>query len=319
MLMDFFGGVPLVTSTKVEATARVPRDSIFRFIESELNATRTVLPATRPAGEAGRVTTRRGERDPREPVPERAGLHRHGHAPLACTKGTARWQDAITAADRVINSGQYALAADWRKNFSPDNHDSTENIFFVASTDAQPGLGLSLPMRTLHYNQLTVQGGPWNGFATIAETYNAFDPADARRNIFLVGQQFSFETGQPVKDRAGNPLVFTVNIGERDAGGRERGSAVQQVPAAARRAERRLAPERLPVLPPRRDVPDQGRGAERARADGGGDRAGQHRSRAAFTPPKPLGRRCRRPQARDGDPQRAAVRARRRGQAPART
>ena len=44
-------------------------------------------------------------------------------------------------------------------------------------------------MRTLHYNQLGVGGGPWNGFATIAETYRAFDAADERRNVLLVGPQ----------------------------------------------------------------------------------------------------------------------------------
>ena len=76
---------------------------------------------------------------------------------------------------------------------------------------------MTLPMRTLHYNQLSVQGGPWNGFATIAETYRAFDPADQRRSIFLVGQQSSFDTGLPVKDRAGNPLVFTETIGNETA------------------------------------------------------------------------------------------------------
>jgi len=211
-LMDLFGGVPLVTSTKVEATARVPRDSIFRFIESELKATRTVLPASRPAGEAGRVTSGAANAI-------LASLYLNARVftgtvtAAGLQPGPAKWAEAIAAADLVINSGQYALSADWRKNFSPDNHDSKENIFYLASTDAQPGLGLSLPMRTLHYSQLTVQGGPWNGFATIAETYNAFDPADARRNIFLVGQQISFETNQPVKDRAGNPLVFTTTIG----------------------------------------------------------------------------------------------------------
>ena len=55
-LMDMFGGVPLVTSTKVEASPKVTRDSLFRFIESELKEAATVLPASRPASEAGRVT-----------------------------------------------------------------------------------------------------------------------------------------------------------------------------------------------------------------------------------------------------------------------
>ena len=211
MLMDAFGGVPLVTSTKVEANARVSRDSVFRFIESELNATRTVLPATRPADQAGRVT--RGAADAiLASLYLNAQVYTGTVTAAGLTKGPARWQDAIAAADRVINSGLYTLEPDWRKNFTPDNHDSKENIFVISNTDAQPGLGMNFPMRTLHYNQLTVQGGPWNGFAAVAETYNAFDPADKRRQMFLTGQQYSFDTGLPVKDRAGNSLVFTVDI-----------------------------------------------------------------------------------------------------------
>jgi hypothetical protein len=222
MLMDFFGGVPLVTSTKVEATARVTRDSLFRFIESELNATRTVLPATRPADQTGRMTSGAANAI-------LAGLYLNGQVYLGTvtatglTKGTAKWNEAIAAADRVINSGTYSLATDWKRNFTPDNHDSPENIFFISNTNAAPGLGLSLPMRTLHYNQLSVQGGPWNGFAAIAETYNAFDPADKRRDMFLVGQQYSFDTGLPVKDRAGNPLLFTVTIGNENAAAENEG------------------------------------------------------------------------------------------------
>ena len=215
MLMDFFGGVPLVVDTKVGAKPRVTRDSLFRFIESELNAARTVLPATRSGDQAGRLTSGVANAI-------LAGLYLNAQvytgtvSASGLAKGTARWQDAITAADRVINSGQYSLAANWRKNFTPDNHDSPENIFYIQHTNDQPNLGMSLPMRTLHYNMLSVQGGPWNGFAAIAETYQAFDPADKRRDIFLVGQQVSFDTGLPVKDRGGNPLVFTVTIGNEN-------------------------------------------------------------------------------------------------------
>jgi hypothetical protein len=211
LLMDSFGGVPLVTTTKVEATARVSRDSLFRFIESELNATRTVLPATRPADQAGRLT--RGAADAiLASLYVNAQVFSGTVSAAGLAKGPARWQDAITAADRVINSGNYTLEPDWKKNFSPDNHDSKENIFYISNTDANPGLGMNFPMRTLHYSQLIVQGGPWNGFAAVAETYNAFDPADKRRQMFLVGPQVSFDTGLPVKDRGGNPLSFTVDI-----------------------------------------------------------------------------------------------------------
>ena len=215
VLQDFFGGVPLVTDTKVEKRARVSRDSIYRFLITELNAARTALPETRPAGDYGRIT--RGAANA-----ILANLYVNAQVfggtvtASGLTKGPARWQDAIDAADRVINSGKYTLNPNWRKNFTPDNEGSPENIFVIAHS-ATDGLGMNLPMRTLHYNQLSVQGGPWNGFATIADTYRAFDPADQRRGIFLVGQQSSFDTNLPVKDRAGNPLIFTETIGSETA------------------------------------------------------------------------------------------------------
>lgn len=217
LLMDFFGGVPLVTGTEVAQNPRVSRDSIFKFIEAELTAARTALPERRPAPQYGRVT--RGAADAilasmylnagvfKKDAGINATAYNTCNVPVA--GGTNGCAAAIAAADRVINSGVYSLATDWKSNFSVTNEGSPENIFVIAHTNL-PGLGFSMPMRTLHYNHLAL--GPWNGFATIAETYNAFDPADKRREIFLVGQQFSFNTGQPINDRAGNPLIISVDI-----------------------------------------------------------------------------------------------------------
>ncbi len=210
MLMDMFGGVPLVTTTEVEQRPRVSRAELFDFIEAELLAAREDLPVSWPAAQYGRVT--RGAADAILAAMYLNAQVFTGEVTAAGLQpGTARWQDAIDAADRVINSGQYSLAGDWRSNFTLDNQGSPENIFVIVHS-SNPGLGMSLPMRTLHYNQLAP--GPWNGFTTIAETYNAFDPEDARRDIFLVGQQFSFNTGEAVEDRTGNPLVFTTTIGD---------------------------------------------------------------------------------------------------------
>ncbi|MGQ0537542.1 MAG: RagB/SusD family nutrient uptake outer membrane protein, partial [Gemmatimonadaceae bacterium] len=217
MLMDFFGGVPLVTTTVVGQNPRVSRDSIFKFVEAELNAARAALPERRPAGQFGRLT--RGAADAilaslfinagvfKKDQGISATSYNSCNVPVA--GGTNGCQAAITAADRVINSGVYSLATDYKSNFSINNEGSPENIFVVAHAKL-PGLGFSLPMRTLHYNHLSL--GPWNGFATIAETYRAFDAADRRREMFLTGQQFSFNTGQPITDRAGNPLIITIDI-----------------------------------------------------------------------------------------------------------
>src|SRR4051812_13105757 len=56
MLMDMFGGVPLVTSTELKQYPRVGRDSVFRFIESELLSARDKLPIKWDAAYYGRVT-----------------------------------------------------------------------------------------------------------------------------------------------------------------------------------------------------------------------------------------------------------------------
>ena len=125
--------------------------------------------------------------------------------------GTARWQDAGDVSDRIMNSGVYSLesASTWRRNFSADNYASPEVIFAVKFTEAA-GLGLNFMMRVLHYTQYS--GSPWNGFATLAETYGAFTASDQRKQIFLEGRQFNLDNGLPVNDRSGNPLVFDPTI-----------------------------------------------------------------------------------------------------------
>ena len=211
ILMDYFGGVPIVTTTEVKPAARNTRAEVFAFIETELKASLPNLP-DRPAA-FGRVNKH---------VANAILANMYLNAPVFQGTVTAaglqrapeRLADAITYADAVINSGVYSLATNWQSNFNADNENSPELIFFVNNTSNPPGLGTSLPQRPLHYAQFGVGGGPWNGFATIAETYRKYDPADQRRSIWLVGQQKSFVTGQNVNDRSGNPLVFTETIND---------------------------------------------------------------------------------------------------------
>jgi starch-binding outer membrane protein, SusD/RagB family len=124
----------------------------------------------------------------------------------------------------------YSMAGTWQNNFSTTNESSTENIFVVAHAPL-PDLGMSIQMRGLHYNQLVP--APWNGFATLAETYRAFSPADARRNIFLIGQQFSYNTGAAVNDRNNNPLVFTDTINNVEAASEAEGARLMKFPPLA--------------------------------------------------------------------------------------
>ena len=218
-LMDMFGGVPIVCpetenpicgGIQIQPRPRNTRTEVFNFIESELIAARPDLPAKWAASMNGRIT--QGAVDALL-----ASLYLNAEVftgtvtTAGLQKGTARWQDAVTAADRILNSGNYSLSTNWRSNFTADNGNSPENILVVKYL-AQPGLGLHHVMTLLHYNQYSGGTTPWNGFSTLSDTYNAFDPADQRRVIFLAGPQVNQVTGLPAKDRAGNPLVFDPNI-----------------------------------------------------------------------------------------------------------
>ena len=225
-LQDLFGGVPIVTDIAVTPRAANTRAEVFAFIESELKAARADLPVSWPAPMNGRLT--KGAADA-----ILASLYLNAEVftgtvtNAGLQKGTAHWQDAIDASDRIINSGQYSLESDWRKNFTADNYRSPE-IIMAAKFVAADGQGLDFLMRALHYSQYTPS--PWNGFSALADTYYAFNSNDIRKQIFLAGPQVNIETGQPVKDRAGNPLVFDPNIIDPTAAPENAGARITKWP-----------------------------------------------------------------------------------------
>lgn len=236
VLMDMFGGVPIVTDIEIKARPRATRTEVFQFIESELNDARTALPDRWPDASNGRLT--KGAADAiLASMYLNAGVFMKDVGVSATSYNTClgvqvsggvdACQAAINAADRIINSGQYSLAAVWRSNFTYDNQFSPENIMVVKFLPAND-LGLNFVMRTLHYNQFTPS--PWNGFATLAAAYNAFDANDQRRVVFLVGPQVNVETGLPVNDRSGQPLVFTTTINDVTAATETEGARIYKWP-----------------------------------------------------------------------------------------
>ncbi len=240
MLQDMFGGAPpLVTSTELKTYPSSTRQELFQFIEKELTESAPHLPPTRAAENYGRVT--KGVANAiLASLYLNAGVFSkntgvsvtsyNSCAGIQVSGSKNACQAAIDAADAVINSGTYSLSPDWKKNFSLDNKSSPENIFVIVHHKDQD-LGETWPMRTLHYNQLsTGQGSPWNGFATLAETYQQFTATDDRRGMWLAGQAFSFETGQAVNDRTGNPLIFTPQIPNADQADEAQGVRFNKFP-----------------------------------------------------------------------------------------
>src|SRR5256884_6881500 len=246
LLMDVFGGVPIATTTELKARGRATRDSTFRFIESELLAIRPNLPkqwgdTTLLGTKVGRVTKGAvnallanmylNARVYKNDSAGAGAINATGYNTclgIVVSGGLGACQAAINVVDSIINSGVYQLAPAFTDNFSPDNATSPENIFVVKYADAD-GLGFHMVMRTLHYNQFTPS--PWNGSATMAQTYNAFDSLDVRRKMFLVGPQVNVENGKPTTDRKGNPLIFSVGIANETAAGEGEGARIYKWPA----------------------------------------------------------------------------------------
>src|SRR5207302_16078 len=128
---------------------------------------------------------------------------------ITVSGGVDACQAALAAANRILNSGYYRLADSFPQNFRADNYRSPENIFVVKFIAAD-GLGMDYAMAILHYNQYAPLT-PWNGFAITAQTYNAFDSTDKRRQVVLIGRQRDVLTGALINDRAGNAPLVTVN------------------------------------------------------------------------------------------------------------
>ena len=214
MMLDMWGGVPIVTDAQVGIQR--PRNTeveTFNFIETELKAAKADLPATWNAANYGRLT-KGAVNAMLASLYLNAQVFTGALTPAGITLGTARWTEASAYADSVINSGIYTMQsqANWIKNFTADNLNSPEIIFAVRNRAVQDQ-GMTVPMRGSHYNQ--PQGG-WNGFALLAKVYTQLDSVtapDVRRSAIQIGQQVDF-SGANVKDRQGNPLVFTLNIAD---------------------------------------------------------------------------------------------------------
>lgn len=207
LLCDTFGNVPIVTVAQADPKnppAQNTRAEVAKFIEDELKA---VLPNLLDKAPYGRF-----DKGVANSILAKLYLNSQTWT------GTARWADAVSATDAVINSGKYSLATNYFDNFKLQNEGSPE-IILAAAFSSTRDLGFpnqNLYMRTLHYNQ--IPASPWNGFTTIAEIYDGFETGDPRRSVMWEGQQYlpiawpaAATSGTKVKDRPGNDLVFTKN------------------------------------------------------------------------------------------------------------
>lgn len=232
-LIDTFGNVPYITSffDAPAEPATIDRTTIFNSLVEELNADVPSLTKAVDGTTYGRVNYWVGKM-----IQAKLYLNAEVYA------GEEHWDDVIAACDDIINNGPFELTGNYFDNFSAANTGTSEMIFAIPY-DQVYLTGFNLDMQTLHYGnqdtyRLTMQ--PWNGYCTLEEFYNSYDPSDLRRGDqgtldgpakkrgnFLVGYQYkadgtlvtdgSWEQPDPTKpekrvDPDGAPLNFLSSL-----------------------------------------------------------------------------------------------------------
>ena len=136
----------------------------------------------------------------------------------------------ITNANAIISSNKYALKNDYFENFAPTNGEDPLGELIFSSRNIRGTSGGNARFQYHcggHYNQ---NPSGWNGFTTLSDFYDKFQAGDKRlggaRSFtpstgwttgFQIGQQKG-PNGVDLKDRNGNPLVFTRNVKLSESG-----------------------------------------------------------------------------------------------------
>ena len=205
LAIDLFGNAPIFDSsyTDLSKVRTRTRSEVFSFIEKELKDNIQYLSQEVNPYTYGRATQWFAR-----------ALLAKLYLNAQVYTGTTKWAECIAACDAILNSNNYSLETDFFNNFKIANEGSRENIF-VIPYDREAGLDFFIIQQlTLHPNSSATFGlesGGVNRYCSTAEYYNLFAPADARRKMFLVGQQYINQVPDPANvqfDNSGYPLSF---------------------------------------------------------------------------------------------------------------
>ncbi|SHG50025.1 Starch-binding associating with outer membrane [Chryseolinea serpens] len=215
--MDLFGQVPYREVTEgADVNPKVlSRSEAFDHIVQDLTEAIAGLPTTGPI-----ATNSKGTRAAANAMLARLFLnkavYKGENAAGPYTFDKADMDKVVQYCDAVTADG-YSLEPEYFKNFSVS---ASKEIIFTSAA----GTPENRYRMTLHYDN---HPDGWNGFATLADFYGTFDPADKRRGSyptpdgtefsgiargFLVGQQYNDKNEQVINSRNKKPLAFTPEV-----------------------------------------------------------------------------------------------------------
>jgi len=214
-LMDLFGNIPIVTQVGIPAKPETKsRKDVFNFVEAEIKANIEKAPKLSRA-QLGRISQAAGY-----------AMLVELYLNAEVWTGTARWDDCIAAANKLIagdggaQNGTMALDPNITDQFKTTNDLSKEVIFSIAYNYSVANFQPSWPSEFYHFKQQQIYGGGRNGndgIVVIPGVFSTYEDADLRKREWLLeGPMFQFVAPtQPVlasEEYNGLPLVFVDNI-----------------------------------------------------------------------------------------------------------
>ncbi len=216
-VMDLFGQVPFRgVNEGVDVNPKVyTRSEAFDFILKDLEEALPLLPATGPLADNSGATQAAANALLARMYLNKA-VYKSATPEGPYTFDAADMTKVVGYCDAVTGAG-YSLETDYFTNFSTA---ATKEIIFTSIQ----GTPESRFRMTLHYDQ---NPGGWNGFTTLADFYNKFEPQDQRIGSyptpdgsafsgvgrgFLIGQQFKDDGDTLINGRNKKPLDYTANV-----------------------------------------------------------------------------------------------------------
>lgn len=204
--MDWFGNVPISTDFKdVTLPSQSTRAQVWDFVVKEITDNISLLDDAPTTANYGRTCTKAMANMMLSKL----------YLNAEKWKGTPKWDEAIAAADAVINTPGYSLSGDYFANFAANNSGSKENIFVVPYDKTRtPGNILQIHCWTLHTLSQQTFGliaFTWDGYATLESFYNSYDASDKRIKTWLAGPQYS-ASGAPLMLSASRQLNYRPQI-----------------------------------------------------------------------------------------------------------
>ena len=203
-LLDLFGSVPLVTSTKTSMSevAQSSRSQVFDFVVSELEDVSDALllePSNRYGIYYGRIT---------RPVVSFLLAKLWLNAPVYA--GRQEWRKVIDYCDEVTLAG-YELAGDYVSNFSVFNESSPENILVIPMDKRTYSAQNQYLFRSRHYDHAAACGFTGeNGSSATLEVLDANGYGTAAQDPRL---ELNYWIGQAT-DLDGNDVEGVVYVPE---------------------------------------------------------------------------------------------------------